>query len=164
MISYSDYDLIVNQALNLLLRDELDRTPIVYYNEFRAKDLARKAEYFRWYSMGSEKVSMLTSAETRVYKYDLSFYHKYAGDQKKTVFEKLIGDRVNHLYYFLMTKISHNVDGYKWHNLEFESMSPVLWGFDDDEEDQNIAHVDMIINIYRVNEISAVIADGGDIV
>ena len=160
-MSYNNYESIINIALNILLRDEMDEE-VVCYSEFRKQDLKR-GEYIRFWPGDSEPVSRLANLETRVYNYELSYYRQYSGDSQKKEFEKIISDRTNHLYYFLMGKSYHFSGGYKWHHIEL-TQSKATWGFDD--EDKDICHVDFELRITRGNEVpnSPVITSGGDIV
>ena len=101
MSSYSNFDLIVINALHTLLKGEFVNTPVIYWDKFLQKDLAKKGEYIRYYSNGDETVSQLTAANTRKYNYQLSYYFQYSGEQKKDKFTSRITDRTNHLEYFV---------------------------------------------------------------
>ena len=162
-MSYDNFDLLINQALNTLLVNEMDY-PVVYQSAFRKQDIARKGEYIRFYSNGSESIERWTNIDVRTYNYQVSYYYQYSGDQQKVKFEKVLSDRVNHLYYFMLENSYHYSDGYMWHKVDWPLISPVTYGFDEDDPD--VAHVDMDLVITRRNEVPAnpTITQGGDIV
>lgn len=162
-MSYVNFDQLINQPLFSIVQDEM-KVPLVYFSEFRAQDLAKRKEYIRIYSDGSDLVQKYSNGEVRDYKYQVSYYFQYSGDQKKEKFESKISDRTNHLYYFLLENSYYTSGTQRWFNVDFVSIGPVVWGFDEDQLD--VAHVDMEVNFRRANDvpISPEIISGGDIV
>ena len=146
----------ISDWLYSLLLSEFPRWHIVYQPEFRASDIARRNEYLRFYPNGDEHVEWLADAETRRYNYQMSLYFHYYGNDKKSHFEDTISDRREHLYYYLMSKRAEDdtTNGYKWHGMTFDVISPIIWGVEGVEEDTaHIAHVDIEMSIMRTNTL-----------
>lgn len=162
-MSYTNFDKLINESLFDILKNEM-KIPVVYYSEFRKQDIAKKNEYIRIYGNGSDLVQKYSNGETRDYNYQISYYFQYSGDQQKEKFQQVISDRINQLYYFLLENSYYTSGVQRWFNVSFDTISPVIWGFD--EEQTEIAHVDMDVIFRRANDIpiSPDVISGGDIV
>lgn len=145
------YSKTVINALYSLMKAQFTNFPVVYFNDFRSSDIALKREYIRFYLNDDTSEGNASQMNYRVYNFNASYYIQSYSDQQKKTYEGNISQRINELYYLLMSNRSYEPStGYKWHHIEIDPVGGVEWGFDG--ENESIGHIDLTFSVYRGNQ------------